>query len=85
MRVAATLAYGTRMNPGQNPNETSIGPALRAIREGAGLSRRGLAKAANVDHAHLARVESGERQMSPALLYRVLSAIAESLTGRAAA
>jgi transcriptional regulator with XRE-family HTH domain len=73
------------MNPEQNPNEGDLGQSLRAIREGAGLSRRGLAKAANVDHAHLARVESGVRAMSPALLNRVLRAIAESLTGRDAA
>lgn len=73
------------MNPEQNPNEGNLGQSLRAIREGAGLSRRGLAKAAHVDHAHLARVESGERAMSPALLSRVLRAIAESLTGRDAA
>jgi transcriptional regulator with XRE-family HTH domain len=73
------------MNPEQNPNEGNLGQSLRAIREGAGLSRRGLAKAANVDHAHLSRVESGERAMSPALLSRVLRAIAESLTGRSAA
>lgn len=43
------------------------------------MSRRTLAKAAEVDHSHLSRVESGERTMSDALLVKVLTAVAARL------
>jgi len=65
-----------------NPNESRIGPVLRAVREGAGMSRRSLAAAASIDHSHLSRVESGERTMSPELLVKVLQAIADRLLHR---
>jgi hypothetical protein len=46
------------------------------------MSRRSLAKAAEIDHTHLSRVESGERTMSDALLVKVLSAVADRLLHR---
>lgn len=67
------------MTSERNPKADPLGPALRAIREGAGMSRRTLAKAADVDHSHLSRVESGERTMSDALLVKVLTAVAARL------
>jgi transcriptional regulator with XRE-family HTH domain len=70
------------MTPEQNPNVDRIGPVLRALREGAGMSARGLAKAADVTHPHLLRVESGERAISPELLHKVLRAIADHLLRR---
>jgi transcriptional regulator with XRE-family HTH domain len=66
----------------RNPNEVALGAALRAIREGAGMSRRSLAKAASIDHTHLSRVEAGERVISPELLHKVLSALADRLLHR---
>ena len=75
----ATIPYASLMTSERNPHETRIGPVLRAVREGAGMSRRGLAKAADVDHTHLSRVETGERALSPDLLQKVLTAIAARL------
>jgi transcriptional regulator with XRE-family HTH domain len=69
----------------QNPNADRIGPVLRAVREGAGMSRRSLATAAGVDHSHLSRVESGERTLSPELLVKVLQAVADRLVQKAEA
>lgn len=63
----------------QKPNASPLGPVLRAIREGAEMSRRSLAKTAGVDHSHLSRVETGERDISPEMLLKVLTAIASRL------
>jgi transcriptional regulator with XRE-family HTH domain len=74
------------MNPERNPNPTaSLGPVLRAIREGARMSQGSLALAANVTKSHLSRVEAGHRDISPELLHKVLSAIADRLLHRDAA
>lgn len=43
------------------------------------MSRRSLAKAANVDHSHLSRVETGERVISHEVLHKVLTALAARL------
>lgn len=51
------------------------GEAIRAIRAAKGLSLRGLAAAADIDPAHLHRVETGTRGASP----RVLAALAAAL------
>ena len=79
MRGAAPRAYGTRMSTEQNPNGNRIGPVLRALREGTGLSARKLAETVKVSHPHILRVESGERAISPELLHKVLTAIADRL------
>jgi transcriptional regulator with XRE-family HTH domain len=70
------------MSTEQNPNGNPIGPVLRAIREGSGMSVRGLAKAAGISHSHLLRVESGERDVSRGLELRLLSAVADRLLRR---
>lgn len=50
------------------------------------MTQRGLANAAGIDHSNLNRVEKSEREMSPELLHKVLSAIAARLhQGRDAA
>lgn len=67
------------METEQNRNAAGVGPVLREIRVTLGLSRRGLAKDAQVDHTHLSRVESGERTPSPESLEKVLRAIAAHL------
>lgn len=67
------------------PNEVPIGPALRAVRVASGLTLRQLGTASGVSHQHLARVESGERDLSADLLRRVIRALAQRLHEGAAA
>ena len=67
------------MSTEPNPNGRRIGPVLRGVREGAGFTLRGLASEVGVTHSHLLRVESGERDISPELLEKVLRAIADRL------
>src|SRR4051794_19742215 len=54
-----------------NENDPSaLAGRLRAIREEAGLSIRQLAARMGVHHGQIARIESGERNASPAYLQR---------------
>lgn len=55
---------------------TAVGTAVRKLRETQGLSIRELARAAEVDHSYLSRIESGEAQ-NPST--RVLRDIAAAL------
>lgn len=71
--------YGPGMETEQNRNTTGVGPALREIREALGITRRGMGKAAKVDHTHLSRVESGERSLSPESMEKVLRVIVARL------
>lgn len=62
------------------PSQRALsGATLRALREGAGLSLREVAAWADVHYSHLARVENGERDVTPALADRVTRAIAAHL------
>ena len=70
------------MSSERKAHETHVGPVLRALREGARMSQRGLAKAAGVDHTNLNRVEASQREISPELLVKVLGAIADRLHHR---
>lgn len=63
------------MTSERNPNEPLVGLVLRALREGADLSQRGLAKAAGINHSHLSRVEAGKATLSPDFETKVLAAI----------
>ena len=82
LRVAQQVAYLSLMTSERNPKIDPLGPTLRALREGAEMSRRSLAKAAGVDHTHLSRVETGERDISPEVLLKVLTALASRLLHR---
>jgi transcriptional regulator with XRE-family HTH domain len=55
----------------EDSSHQSLGEYLREAREQAGLSIRELARLAEVNHAFLARVESGERGASAELLQRL--------------
>lgn len=63
------------MNPSQTPNDELVGDVLRAIREGAEMSQRSLAKAAGVNHSHLSRVEAGKATLSPEFQQKVLAVV----------
>lgn len=67
------------MNPERTPNDTLVGAALRAIREGAAMSQRSLAKAAGINHSHLSRVEAGKATLSPEFQQKVLAVINDRL------
>lgn len=73
------------METEQDPNANLTGRMVKAVRTGAGMSIRSLAKTAGVHHGHLARVEAGERDISPALLRRVLEAVEAHVRGADAA
>jgi transcriptional regulator with XRE-family HTH domain len=51
--------------------ETSHMPPLRAVREAHALGLREVAARANIDPAHLSRVERGERSLSLEALLRL--------------
>lgn len=60
------------------------------MREGVGLTQRGLAEAVkaaggDVSHSHISRFESGERDMSDELMARCLAVFAARLNGEQAA
>ena len=47
------------------------GPAIRAMRERTGMTKTQLARATGIDRTHLHRMESGERQGTPAQLVAI--------------
>lgn len=61
---------------------TAVGAALRRMREGAGLSYRELGKLVGVSHAHLIRIEQGERDLSQALSDAIAHVFADRMNGR---
>jgi len=71
-----------RFCPTSATDVTGVGSALRAAREGAGLSLRSVATQAGVNAGHLARVENGERAISTLAHERVMRTIARHLAGR---
>lgn len=76
--MRATSAYGHRMPPAET-SQVHTGATIRAMREEVGMSGRQLAKAIGVNHAHLARVEAGERPLSRKVQERISRAIADRL------
>lgn len=56
------------------------GAAIRALRERTGLTKTQLAKATNMDRTYLHRIESGERNGTPAQLVAIASALKVPLT-----
>lgn len=52
-------------------SETSAGPRLRAVRELKGLGLSEVARRADIDPAHLSRIERGMAQPSLSTLYRL--------------
>ena len=68
----------------ESAEQHQVGQVFRALREGARLSRRELARRAQVEQSHLARFESGERDMSAEKLARALRALADHIGGVAA-
>lgn len=55
----------------KDPPEQTVLPPLRAVRQAHGLGLREVARAAQIDPAHLSRAERGERQLSLEALVRV--------------
>lgn len=53
----------------------TLGEALRAAREGVGLTQADVAKASGVDFTYVSHIESGRRRPSKALLVRMLAAL----------
>jgi len=60
------------------------GEVLRGMRAGVGMTLRSMADRVGCSHQHLARIESGERALTPALAAKVAQAIADHLNRRAA-
>lgn len=66
------------------PPHKVAGGVLRAIREGAGISRRAMAVRAGCSLGHLARLESGECALTVDLTDRIHRAIADHILERLA-
>jgi plasmid maintenance system antidote protein VapI len=60
------------------------GEVMRAMRDGVGMTIRGMASSVGCSHQHLARIESGQRALTPDLAAKVAQAIADHLNRRAA-
>ena len=54
------------------------------MRDGVGMTLRTMAERVGCSHQHLARVESGERALTPDLAAKVAQAIADHLNRHAA-
>ena len=54
------------------------------MRDGVGMTLRTMAERVGCSHQHLARVESGERALTPDLAAKVAQVIADHLSRRAA-
>lgn len=61
------------------------GPALRVLREEAGLTSREVARRASVSESYLSRVENGTAEASAAWIANVATAIAQGLVESALA
>jgi transcriptional regulator with XRE-family HTH domain len=68
----------------EHPHKVA-GEALRAMREGAGMSLRAMAWRVGCSHGHLARVEYGERALTRDMGHRVSRAIADRILEKRAA
>lgn len=64
----------------ENSEYGDLGPRLRAVREGAGLSQRALAKRAGVPNSTISLIESGKMNPSVGALHRILVGIPISLS-----
>ena len=69
--------------PTTEPPHTITGEVLRGMRDGVGMTLRTMADLVGCSHQHLARVESGERALTPDLAAKVARAIADHLNRRA--
>ncbi|WDH77871.1 helix-turn-helix transcriptional regulator [Microbacterium esteraromaticum] len=58
---------------------SSTGPALRVLREDAGLTAREVAGRAGVSESYLSRVENGKAYPAPSWVANVAAAIAEAI------
>lgn len=63
-----------------NPNEPNVGPRIRAIRERAGLSLRGLAEKCGLSVNAISRIERGENSPTVTSLHQLASALNVSIT-----
>jgi len=70
--------------PITEPPHTITGEVLRGMRDGVGMTLRTMAERVGCSHQHLARVESGERALTPDLAAKVARAIADHLNRHAA-
>ena len=71
-------------NPGANSNTSEppnnhTGLALRTMRKGVGMTLRTMSGRVGCCYQHLARIESGERALTPELGARISRTIAEQI------
>ena len=64
------------------PPNNHPGLALRTMRKGVGLTLRAMSERVGCCYQHLARIESGERALTPDLGWRISRAIAEQINYR---
>lgn len=61
------------------PPNNHTGLALRTMRKGVGMTLRTMSERVGCCYQHLARIESGERALTPELGGRISRAIAEQI------
>ena len=59
---------------GSNPALVQLGAAIKVERKAVGLSQEALADAANIDRAHMGKIERGERNVTILNLFRIAKA-----------
>jgi len=59
----------------QSPELVSLGSAIRALRQAAGMSQEELAHLAEVDRSYLGRVERGDNNVAIMTLCRIAQAL----------
>jgi transcriptional regulator with XRE-family HTH domain len=67
--------------PSEPPNNHT-GLALRTMRKGVGMTLRTMSERVGCCYQHLARIESGERALTPDLGWRIARAITEQINYR---
>ena len=64
------------------PPNNHTGLALRTMRKGVGMTLRAMSEHVGCCYQHLARIESGERALTPDLGLRITRAIAQEINYR---
>jgi predicted transcriptional regulator len=64
------------------PPNDHTGLALRTMRKGVGMTLRTMSERVGCCYQHLARIESGERALTPDLGWRISRAITEQINSR---
>ena len=59
-----------------------VGRTIQAMHEGIEMTRRALASEVGISNGHLARIESGERNLTAALGKSITYVIAKQLSGK---